>query len=416
MNSIVQTENRSEKSKPQHDSQLRVAFAVGGLYTEASGVGRIVCDLANALARQGAPIDIYTAVCGGKEAASHMLTSPNRCLAFSGQWWGRLSASPQLKRKLEQDLAKFELIHNHSFWMLPNHYASMSAHRHRKPVVFTAHGVLEPWALARSRWKKRIAGLWFQDRDLRRAACIHVNSESEVQGIRDYGLTNPIAIIPNGVDLTPFNDLPNRTELENLHPEIKGRKICLFLSRLHEKKGLSHLIQAWGRLTKDYPDWHLVIAGPDDGYESALKQSISQLALSDTVTLTGPLYGSNKAAAMGAADVFALPSFSEGFSMAILEAMACRLPVLITPGCNFPEVGANNAGIVVAPNLEQTEQGLRDLLSMSEPERNAMGLRGRQMIETHYTWDHVAEQAIELYTWLLGGGDRPASVAPQQGK
>ncbi|PQO38067.1 glycosyltransferase [Blastopirellula marina] len=400
--------------EPKTECALRIAFAVGGLYTEASGVGRIVCDLANALARHSTPIDVYTAACGGQRTASHMLNAPNRCFSFDGYWLGRLSISPALNHRLRRDLEQFDLIHNHSFWMMPNHYASKNAHRHSKPVVFTAHGVLEPWALGRSRWKKRIAGLWFQDRDLRQSACIQVNSESEVKGIRDYGLRNNIAIIPNGVDLSVIDQsldhASGRGDLRSKYPELRDKKICLFLSRLHEKKGLAHLIEAWSRIARDQAEWHLVIAGPDDGFEAEVRQRISGQPWSQSITLTGPLFGQDKYAALAVADTFVLPSFSEGFSMAVLEAMACRLPVLISPGCNFPEVARTGAGIEVEPTVDATLDGLSELMQMSDSQRQAMGERGRRMIEGQYTWDRVAQQTIELYRWLLGRAERPSCV------
>jgi len=129
-----------------------------------------------------------------------------------------------------------------------------------------------------------------------------------------------------------------------------------------------------------------------------------------SVTLTGGLFGPMRLAALGAAAVFVLPSFSEGFSLAILEALACRLPVLITPGCNFPEVAQSAAGLEVQPNADDTERGLRQLLSMADRERAAMGANGRAMIESQYTWDAVARRMVELYSWLLGKLSRPSFV------
>jgi poly(glycerol-phosphate) alpha-glucosyltransferase len=128
------------------------------------------------------------------------------------------------------------------------------------------------------------------------------------------------------------------------------------------------------------------------------------------VTFTGPRYSRDKLSVLAAADAFALPSFSEGFSMAVLEAMACALPVLLTPGCNFPEVARGGAGIEVAPDAAAVEAGLRALCSMSPAQRRDMGVRGRRMVEQRYTWDAVARQMTELYAWVAGGGDVPATV------
>jgi glycosyltransferase involved in cell wall biosynthesis len=136
------------------------------------------------------------------------------------------------------------------------------------------------------------------------------------------------------------------------------------------------------------------------------------MGLHRSVTLTGVLEGRDKLAALSAADAFALPSFSEGFSMAILEAMAARLPVLLTPGCNFPEAMHAGAAIEVQPTAADTQRGLRELLSMSDEQRRAMGERGRILVERHYTWTAVAAQMMELYRWMRGGGSPPAFVEP----
>lgn len=404
----------SESRHARPLSSLRPAFCVGGMYTEASGVPRIVSELANAMGRRGVAVPVYTAECGGRKATDHMLTPPASCIAYRGLWLGRLSWSPKLRRRIIADMPQFEVVHNHSLWMLPNHYASEVAARQNKPVIFTAHGTLEPWAIARSGWKKRLAASWFQRRDLEQAACIHVNSVSEIAGVRAWGLKNPVAVIPNGVHVPPPRDAAAAERFVAEYPHLRGRRIVLFLSRLHEKKGLKHLIEGWARVHRDMSDWHLVIVGPDDGYEMQLKQAIATQNLSDSVTLTGPRSGEAKRQALAAAELFVLPSFSEGFSMAVLEALAAELPVLITPGCNFPEVERRGVGRVVAADVDGVEQGLRELLSFDTAELRQMGRRGRAMVENGYTWDQVAGETLELYRWLIDGG--PAPVCVEKGR
>jgi glycosyltransferase involved in cell wall biosynthesis len=311
---------------------------------------------------------------------------------------------------MEEIVPHVDLIHNQSLWMLPNHYASRAAFRYQKPTLYTTMGFLEPWAIGHSRWKKRFVGAWFQDNDLRRAACIHVNTRQEIDGIRAYGLRNPIAVLPNGVNLAAYAQMPNRAVFDRTYPSLADKRICFFLGRLHQKKGLAHLVRAWARVSRLFPEWHLLIAGPDDGYEATLRRLIADLKVEPSVTLSGPLYGERKLAALAAASLFVLPSFSEGFSMAVLEAMAARLPVLITPGCNFPEVEKASAGLQVRPNEEDTARGLQELLQASDAEREQMGRNGRALVETKYTWDRVARRMIELYQWLIGGGTPPPCV------
>jgi glycosyltransferase involved in cell wall biosynthesis len=390
--------------------RIRPLFTVGGLYSTANGVAWIMRDLAAALGRIGAPVTVCAADCAGRRSIGHIFEPPTRWVSAPGHWLGGLSWSQKLKPILEHEIARADVVHNHSVWMLPTSYACRVAERLDRPVVFTAHGTLEPWALAHSGWKKRLVGWAFQNRDLERASCIHVNSEAEVEGIRAYGLKQPIAIIPNGVDATFLGPLPGRERFEREFPQAAGKRIVLFMGRLHKKKGLELLLRAWPRLAAQFNDWVLVIAGPDNGFEPTARQLIRELDLASSVILTGNLQGESKRQALGASDVFVLPSFSEGFSMAVLEAMAAGLPVLITPGCNFPQATSAGAALEMEATVEGTEAGLRRLLSLRDAERGKMGRAARTLVATRYTWDRVAEQTMELYSWLTGQEPRPEFV------
>lgn len=388
----------------------RVAFVLGKLFNEAAGVSTSSTKLAHACGQLGGRVDVYTAECKGRPVARHLVSEPTRCITAPADWLGGLSRAPQLNRLLSEAISEIDVVHNHTLWMLPNKYASNLARKHRKPVVFSPRGSLDPWCLARSRWKKRIAGIWFQNRHLRQAACIHALTQFEVRSIRAFGLQNPVAIVPNGVTLTDYDSLPDREAFDRDHPEVEGKRICLSLSRLHKKKGLLHLVEAWSRLSQEHDDWQLVIAGPDDGLETQIRKLIKELDLDQMVTLTGGCFGAKKLAILSAASLFVLPSFSEGFSNAVLEAMACRLAALITPGCNSPEAIEAGAAIEVLPNVDDTERGLRTLLASSAAELAEMGRRGRALVEEKYTWTKVALEMLAVYRWLVGSGPPPDCV------
>src|SRR5690606_25050928 len=163
---------------------------------------------------------------------------PSTWVSGRGLWLGGLSWSPPLKRKMREVIREADIVHNHSLWMLPNSYGSRIAARDDKPVVITAHGALEPWAMKNSGWKKRVVGRLFQEYDLQQADCIQVNSHAEAAGIRRYGLRCPIAVIPNGIHLPDFADLPPRENFDDIVPHAGGKRIALYMARLHEKKGL----------------------------------------------------------------------------------------------------------------------------------------------------------------------------------
>jgi poly(glycerol-phosphate) alpha-glucosyltransferase len=297
--------------------------------------------------------------------------------------------------------------------MLPTHYASMAAHRLSRPVVFSPHGTLKREAYASGRWKqlkKQAAWFCFQGRDMHRAACIHALTGEELKSIRAFGLRNPVCVIPNGVHLEDFTALPDRSAFDERFPATKGKRLCLSLSRLHRIKNLLNLVVAWSRIMKEHAEWHLVIAGPDGGLGQELRSLVNDLGIGWSITLAGPCYGTAKLAAFGAASLFVLPSFSEGFSATVLEAMACGLPMLLSSTCDFPESVAARAAIEVLPSAEEIERGLRLLLAMPEADRKEMGRRGQSLVRSRYQWKTIARQMRDVYAWVAGGGTPPISV------
>jgi len=388
----------------------RAAFIVGRFSSSFSGLERTASEMANVLAVAGMPVTVFGVTCRGSRVPDDMIRPPAAWAAPPGHWRGGLCASGELQRTLNRIVPQVDVVHNHCVWILPNHYASAAAQRAGKPVIFTPHGTLDPFAVRMSAWKKRLVATWFQNRDFRRAACFHVFSQRELEGVRAYGLKQSVAIVPYGIDLGALDCRPAATVFAETYPETAGKQICLYLSRLHRKKGLEHLVQAWQRVADRHPSWHLVIAGPDYGQEADVRRWRSELGLERSLTITGALSPAHKLAAFSAASAFVLPSFSEGFSSAVIEALACHLPVLITPGCNFPEVAKREAGVEVLPNVAGVEHGLRRLLELSPAERSAMGQRGREIIERDYTWNAVLAKMTALYRWVTGGGSPPSFV------
>jgi poly(glycerol-phosphate) alpha-glucosyltransferase len=325
--------------------------------------------------------------------------------------------SPQLRDTLFRLQPGAGIVHAHGLWMYPGWLARQYADRMKSPLFISPHGMLEPWALRNSRGKKRLAGWAFENANLRRAACLHALCAPEVDGFRAYGLKNPVAIIPNGVDLAAFIHPPPRSRLEARVPALKNRRWVLFLSRVHPKKGLPHLFRAWASLRSWNPiagtedDWLLVVAGPDElGHTAEMQRLAAELGVAENILFTGPLHGEEKIAALAGAGAFVLPSFSEGFSMAVLEAAAAGLPVLLTPQCNFPELARAGGAIEINPDVESCAAGLKNLFAMAENERREMGARARKLVADGYTWSGASKKMLEVYRWMLGEGDRPGYV------
>jgi len=283
--------------------------------------------------------------------------------------------------------------------------------RNEVPVIVHTHGMLDPWALSRSSWKKWITGRLWEYENLRRAACLRVTSEEELKSVRNFGLKNPVALIPNGIDVSDFENLPVREEAEGLLPNLKDKRVLLFLSRVHPKKGLDLLLKAWRTLGRERRDWLLVIAGPDQlGYAQELKRLAEETDLKDSVAFTGAVFGKEKLAAYALADLFVLPSHSENFGIAIAEALASGLPVVATRGTPWRGLNEHGCGWWIESSVETLADTLREALSHSQPELAAMGAKGRSWMIKDFAWERLAADMVEVCDWTLGRTAPPSCV------
>jgi glycosyltransferase involved in cell wall biosynthesis len=311
---------------------------------------------------------------------------------------------------LETAVGSAEVVHMHGLWQGHTRRGAKVARAARIPYLIAAHGMAEPWALRHKGWKKSLYLALVETKNLRRAACLHALSRPEIGHLRELAPWTPICFVPNGVDLDFLSELPARSILEQDYPELKGKFVLLFFGRVHVKKGLDLLAEALGRLGPDFPDLHVLVAGKDDGAWSPFADRIEALGLAGRVTYVGHVGGDRARQVWAAADAFILPSYSEGFSMAILEALACSLPCVITTACHFPELAAAEGAIVIHPEASAVTQGLHDLLERSPAERHQLGENGRRLVEQHYTWDQQAYKLASVYQWLSGGGAPPDCV------
>lgn len=306
-----------------------------------------------------------------------------------------------------------DIFHNHGLWMYPSLAVNRCGQQINKPHVISPHGMLDPWALTHSGWKKKLASILYENRNLRAATCIHSLCGAETDAIRSFGLTNPVCQIPNGIVIPSPGKEYTQPPWADTIPE--GKKVLLYLGRIHPKKGLKNLLAAWSKVraitTISACDWVLVIAGWEQGgHEAELKEQANQAGINEDVFFIGPQFNDLKAACYFHADAFVLPSLSEGLPMVVLEAWAYGLPVIMTAQCNIPEGFAAGAAIQVDPNPDGIARGLCDLFEMSELERYEMGDNGFALVNRRFTWDKVAFEMKSIYEWILGGGVPPASV------
>ena len=326
------------------------------------------------------------------------------------RWGPRIFGyAPKLRSVLRS--AHLDVLHVHGIWMFPSWASRRWATETRKPYVISPHGMLDPWAVKHSGWKKRLAGWLYEDTHLRGAACIRALCEPEAEAIRSYGLRNPICIIPNGMGF-PDNAADVAPPWQSLIPA--DAKVMLYLGRLHPKKGLSNLLRSWSSIRRvggTGDAWHLVIAGWDQGgHEQELRALAANLGIQASTHFVGPQFGAAKHACYSHADAFILPSFSEGLPMVILEAWAYGLPVVMTPQCNLPEGFASGAAVRVEPEVVSISEGLVSFLALPDHEKKMMGMRGRQLVEDKFSWTCIAEQMMSVYRWVIEGGEKPDCV------
>jgi glycosyltransferase involved in cell wall biosynthesis len=389
---------RGRAAIPNAGETMHIIHTVTSTDIAASGPSYSVPALANAQIGLGHTGAIYTLDTG---APAYFPDVPRR--AFRRRLAGlgplaKLAVSPDMRRALQEPGA--DVVHTHGLWQLPLVYAVNGAVKRGIPSLVTPRGMLSEVALSYSRRSKALISKLFQNGALARASAIHVTAESELAEVRAFGLTQPACVIPNGVDIP--SALPPRA------PQA-GRQI-LTLGRIHRKKGLDILIEAWARLEARFPDWSLTIVGPDGGeYQRALEAQIARLGL-QRVTFPGPLVGEDKTRAYAESDLFVLPTLSENFAMTVAESLACATPVISTKGAPWSGLVDNRCGWWIDQGTDPLAQSLEGAMRLPPEALAEMGRNGRAWMERAYSWESIGAQSLDVYAWLRGAGARPACV------
>lgn len=315
--------------------------------------------------------------------------------------WMELVCVPDRSR-LKEAIREADIVHLHGVWDPILVQAGACARRAGKPYVLTAHGMLDSWSLSQRWLRKRVAMATTHRRLLREVSCFVVHPH-EVESLRRLGLSGRIETITNGVDERTFSELPGRGTFRGRYSAIGERPFVLFLSRLHYKKGLDYLAEAFAEVAQRHGEVQLVVAGPDEGERGRFERWIAQEGLRERVHVVGPLYGQEKLAALVDAVCFVLPSRQEGFSMAIIEALACGCPVVISRECNFPQAAERGCGFVLPLEAKAFAQAMMDLLA--DPDRaRRMGKAGRELVFEQYTWSKIARRMVEIYRSICEEG------------
>lgn len=315
---------------------------------------------------------------------------------------------------------KFDVIQLQSMWDLRYHIVAKTARKHRIPYIITPRGMLEPWCLSQKKWKKKLAMALYQMKDIKRSACVFTTAEMEALHVRDLGVDVPMVVLPNGIETDSY---PCRISKD------KVKKQILFLSRIHIKKGIELLIDAFDRIIKknaDMDDWTVAIVGNgEEEYIRELKRKVEGLNLRDKVKILAPVFGDAKVKLYQESSIFCLPSYSENFGMVIAEAMSCGVPCITTNGtpwqllngevstmgANLDILGKNRkTGWCIDLNVDNLEKVLLEAMTVKTEALYEMGQKGNLLVQENFNYKSVARKVMQLYSWLLDGGQTPAFV------
>lgn len=376
---------------------MNIIHTVPSILKEASGLTSFVPALSNALVEAGVESGLAVLSAPPRSAQDRRLhVFPSR---LSPRKLGR---SPDMYRWLTRQVetGAADIIHSHSLWMMPNVYPGWATAKSHVPLVVSPHGTLANAALRHSRCVKWAFWNTVQRRAIAQAALFHATSDQEYEDIRRQGFRQPVAVIANGIALAPSDPAS----------VVPMRRTLLFMGRLHPIKGLDNLLLAWSELQHKHPEWDLLIAGPSEGgYLEKLRAMVHSLGL-QRVTFSGPLYGSEKAAAYRDAALFILPSRSENFGMVVAEALAAGCPVVASHGTPWSGLVSQNCGWWTGASVEGLVATLSDAFSLDRVQLRKLGDNGRLWMLRDFSWQQVAERMIVAYRWILSGGETPPFI------
>lgn len=377
---------------------MKVIVTVPSIEDESAGPSYTVPALATSLRKAGADAELHTL----EKLPQRDWNIPVR--AYRHAAWGPLKTlfwSLDMLRSFRKCSHEVAIIHVNGVWELPDIYPSRAVRGTKCKVVYCPRGGLSRAALWRGKtFLKKL--MWYfggQRRALKEAAMFHAASMKEHDEIRDLGYRQPIAIVPNGIDVPSVIHKPFETT---------NRKV-VFFGRIHPTKAADHLVEAWGRVAAEFPEWSVEIAGPDCGAVPSLKAMIAEKKI-PRVSFVGELKGKAKYEFLAQADLYVLPSLTENFGITIAEALACGTPVIASKGCPWEGLEANGCGWWIDIGPDALAECLRSSLNTHPSTLEEMGRRGREWMMKDYLWSGVGKKMLAAYEWLVNGGTRPEFV------
>ena len=369
---------------------MKILSFVSSLDLSSGGPSRSVPMLVKGLAELG--VDITLMTIRSENMNIHSLEGTTAKLKV---------LSPSFSRKeIAKYLAdeRFELIQIQSVWEMPYHKVILEARKQNIPYIVTPRGMLEPWSLSQKKWKKKLAWLLYQRNDVQKSACVFTTAEMEAEHVSGLGITTCKAVIPNGIETDAY---PCKSSVEGVKKQV------LFLSRIHVKKGIEILFDAWKRIHSEFADWQLLVVGNGEAeYIQSLENRVECLGLKECINIIPPVFGNDKIRLYQESALFCLPSFSENFGMVIAEAMSCGTPVITTTNCPWIILNDTKTGWCIDLSVDNLEHALREAMTMSPVDLYEKGQKASKLVYENFDYRSVTRKTLRLYEWLLNGGEK----------
>lgn len=388
---------------------MKILHVIANLSPRYGGPVKVCRELTSELTRQGVETTLYST---NLDFPKGILSVPTDLIISDGGVRIRyfsvsfppLAISNQMASAIIQNMQSFDLIHIHGIYRFPQTFAAWYARKIGKPYIIRPHGSLDPFLYKqkKNRLLKRLYEHLIELRNLRKAQAIHFTSEEERELTKFLCLNDNGVVIPNGIDISKYSSLPEPNKFRDLYKIGKNVPVVLFLGRLHFKKGLDLLIPAFANVLDNFPTAILVLAGPDNnGYIGHLRKLINENNIAEHVIFTGMLSEKETIDAYVDANVFVLSSYTENFGMTVVEAMACRLPVVISDKVNiWQEVQNARAGIVVPCDVKALSNGIIEIL-LNGDQAAIMGNSGFKLVQQRYAWKVIIPEIIQLYQRII---------------
>ncbi len=373
---------------------MKILSFVSSLDLSSGGPSRSVPMLVKGLAELGVDITLMTVK--SENMNTHALEGTTAKLKVLSPSFSKKEIAKYLAEE------RFDLIQIQSMWDLPYHKVMVEARRLGIPYIVTPRGMLEPWSLSQKKWKKKLAWWLYQRNDVQKSVCVFTTAKMEADHISNLGITTSRAVIPNGIETDSY---PCKTSVDIVKKQV------LFLSRVHVKKGIEILFDAWKRMHSEFADWQLFVVGNGEAeYIQSLEDRVECLGLKGSIKIVPPVFGNDKILLYHESALFCLPSYSENFGMVIAEAMSCGTPVITTTNCPWKALNETKTGWCVDLSVDNVEYALREALSMNPTELYDMGQKASKLIYDNFDYRSVTRKTLRLYEWLLGGGEKPEFI------